>query len=46
MGRHGQVMLVSPATRTVIVRMGLDGHDETNVSIALRLQRIAGRLAR
>jgi CubicO group peptidase (beta-lactamase class C family) len=46
MGRHGQVMLVSPTTRTVIVRMGRDGNDETNVSIALRLQRIAGRLAR
>lgn len=46
MGRYGQVMLVSPATRTVIVRMGLDGHDETNISIALRLQRVARRLTR
>lgn len=56
MGRHGQVMLVSPATRTVIVRLGVDGHDasrqlgfdghdENNVSIARRLQRVAGRLA-
>jgi CubicO group peptidase (beta-lactamase class C family) len=57
MGRYGQVMVVSPATHTVIVRMGVDGHDdlhrmgfdghdETNVSIALRLQRVAERLAR
>ena len=44
MGAHGQVMLVSPATRTVIVRMGEDGHDETNISIARRLQRVANRL--
>lgn len=46
MGRHGQVMLVSLATDTVIVRMGVDGHAETNVSIARRLQRVAERLAR
>lgn len=41
MGRHGQVMLVAPRTRTVIVRMGLDGHDETNIAIARRLAAIA-----
>lgn len=55
MGAHGQIMLVSRASRTVIVRLGKDGHDgsrglgfdghgETNVSIARRLQRVAARL--
>jgi CubicO group peptidase (beta-lactamase class C family) len=46
MGRHGQIMLVSPATNIVIVRMGRDGHGETNISIARRLERVAERLAR
>jgi hypothetical protein len=46
MGRHGQIMVVSPATDTVIVRMGLDGHDEDNVSLARRLERVADRLSR
>lgn len=46
MGAHGQVMLVSLATNTVIVRMGQDGHDETNIAIARRLQRVARRLRR
>jgi CubicO group peptidase (beta-lactamase class C family) len=45
MGAHGQIMLVSLATKTVIVRMGHDGHDETNISIARRLQRVANSLA-
>lgn len=55
MGHHGQIMVVSFATRTVIVRMGIDGHDgnpragfdghdENNVSIANRLARLARRL--
>lgn len=55
MGAHGQIMLVSRASRTVIVRLGVDGHEgrtglgfdgrgETNVSIARRLQRVAARL--
>jgi CubicO group peptidase (beta-lactamase class C family) len=44
MGKHGQVMVVSLATHTVIVRFGLDGHDETNVSIARRLARVADQL--
>ncbi len=44
MGKHGQVMVVSLATHTVIVRLGLDGHDETNVSIAGRLSKIADQL--
>jgi hypothetical protein len=48
MGNHGQVMLVSPTTQTVIVRMGVDGHDrdETNIAIARRLERVAAALAR
>ena len=41
MGDHGQVMLVSPVTGTVVVRMGVDGYPATNISIALELQRIA-----
>jgi len=55
MGRFGQLMLVSPATRTVIVRLGLDGHNgssglgfdgdgETNISIVRRLERVVTRL--
>jgi len=55
MGNHGQIMLVSRAGRTVIVRLGRDGHGgsrglgfdgrgETNVSIAQRLRRVAARL--
>jgi hypothetical protein len=55
MGAHGQIMLVSRASKTVIVRLGTDGHDgsrglgfdgrgETNVSIARRFQRAAARL--
>ncbi len=55
MGAHGQVMLVSRASRTVIVRLGRDGHEgsrglgfdgrgETNISVARRFQRAAARL--
>jgi len=55
MGRFGQLMLVSPATRTVIVRLGRDGHNgssglgfdgegETNISIVRRLERVVTRL--
>jgi CubicO group peptidase (beta-lactamase class C family) len=55
MGDHGQVMLVSRASRTVIVRLGMDGHNgsrglgfdghgETNVSIARRFRHVAARL--
>lgn len=44
MGKHGQVMVVSLATHTVIVRLGLDSHDETNVSIARRLSQLADQL--
>lgn len=50
MGAHGQIMLVARASRTIIVRLGRDGHEgsrplgfdghgETNVSIAARFQR-------
>lgn len=57
MGAHGQVMLVSRASRTVIVRLGSDGHQgsrglgfdgrgETNISIARRFQRASARLRR
>lgn len=45
MGDHGQVMLVSPTTDTVIVRLGFDGHPDTNIMIARQLQRIAQTLA-
>ena len=40
LGRHGQVMLVSRSTRTVIVRMGRSDTNiaESNISIARRLQ--------
>lgn len=44
MGRHGQLVLVSPATHVVIVRLGLDGHGETNIAIARRLATMAGTL--
>jgi CubicO group peptidase (beta-lactamase class C family) len=45
MGRHGQIMLVSPATRTVVVRLGIDGYAEPNVAIANRFHRLVERLA-
>ncbi|MFI7709175.1 serine hydrolase domain-containing protein [Nonomuraea sp. NPDC049480] len=45
MGAHGQVMVVSPATRTVIVRMGDDDVNMTNIQIATTLQKLADRLA-
>lgn len=44
MGRHGQVMLVSGATDSVLVRMGVEGHPETNIDIAVTLQRLASTL--
>ncbi|XVQ82267.1 serine hydrolase domain-containing protein [Microbispora siamensis] len=43
MGAHGQIMVASPSTRTVIVRMGDDY--QTNIQIAATLQRLADRLA-
>jgi CubicO group peptidase (beta-lactamase class C family) len=56
MGHHGQIVLVSAPTQTVIVRMGLDSHDdihelgfdgknESNVSLGRRFQRVAQRMA-
>ncbi|GAA2881426.1 hypothetical protein GCM10010517_44340 [Streptosporangium fragile] len=42
MGAHGQIMVVSPSTRTVIVRMGDD--EQTNIQIAATLQRLADQL--
>ncbi|MBV8756025.1 MAG: serine hydrolase [Deltaproteobacteria bacterium] len=41
MGRWGQIMVVDPKTRTVIVRLGLDGGSETNIAIAQRLAALA-----
>ena len=46
MGAHGQVMLVSQATRTVIVRMGDDYPQLPNIDICLRLQRLTNSLVR
>jgi CubicO group peptidase (beta-lactamase class C family) len=45
MGNFGQIMLVSPADGILIVRMGQDGHAETNVALAERFRRVADRLA-
>jgi CubicO group peptidase (beta-lactamase class C family) len=43
MGHWGQIMVVDPNTRTVIVRLGLDGGTETNIAIAQRLAALAAR---
>ena len=43
MGRWGQIMVVDRKTRTVIVRLGLDGGSETNIAIAQRLATLASR---
>ncbi|WP_285904596.1 serine hydrolase domain-containing protein [Paractinoplanes hotanensis] len=45
MGAHGQIMLVSPATDTVVVQLSTDQHSNTNIEIATGLQRFADRLA-
>ena len=45
MGNLGQVVLVSPANRTVVVRMGTDHVTESNAEISSRLQRVADLLA-
>ncbi|GAA1867596.1 serine hydrolase [Pseudonocardia ailaonensis] len=42
MGDHGQIMVVSPRTRTVAVRMGDD--DGANITIARQLQAVANAL--
>jgi len=46
MGRHGQVMLISPANQTIVVRLGHDGNPESNISIASRFRRVADRLSK
>jgi CubicO group peptidase (beta-lactamase class C family) len=46
MGAHGQIMLVSPASDTVVVQLSTDRHNKTNIEIATGLQRLADRLAR
>lgn len=43
MGDHGQIMVVSPATDTVVVRMGDD--DGGNIDLATTLQDLAHRVA-
>lgn len=43
MGAHGQIMVVSPTTRTVLVRMG-DDSALTNIEIAVALQKAADHL--
>jgi hypothetical protein len=45
MGAHGQVMFVSPATRTVVVRMGIQSSRTTNIDIALQRQLLASKAA-
>jgi CubicO group peptidase (beta-lactamase class C family) len=45
MGAHGQLMLVAPATGTVVVQLSTDRHPETNIEIVTGLQRFADRLA-
>jgi CubicO group peptidase (beta-lactamase class C family) len=44
MGAHGQVMVVSPSTRTVLVRMGDEAPGMTNIHIATALQKLADRV--
>ena len=46
MGNLGQVLLVSPANSTVLVRMGTDHVTESNAVIASRLQHVADLLGR
>ncbi|MEQ3552906.1 serine hydrolase [Pseudonocardia nematodicida] len=41
MGAHGQIMVVSPTTDTVVVRMGAD--EGPNIELATRLQALAHR---
>ncbi len=45
MGDHGQLLLVSPSTNIVMARLGRDGAPETNVQVALRMQRAAHALS-
>jgi len=45
MGRHGQIMLISPANNTVIVRLGRDGNAESNIAMTSRLRRVADRIS-
>lgn len=43
MGRWGQIMVVDAKTKTVVVRLGLDGGGETNIAIAQRLASLAAQ---
>ncbi len=44
MGNFGQIILVSPADNTVIVRLGRDGHNLSNIGLAERFRRAADRM--
>lgn len=44
MGDHGQIMIVSPGTDTVVVRMG-DDDESGNIELATVLQELAHRVA-
>jgi len=46
MGNFGQVMVVSPASDVVIVRLGTDEVRESNASIAARLALVADALSK
>jgi len=46
MGNFGQVMVVSPASDVVIVRLGTDEVRENNASIAARLALVADALSK
>jgi CubicO group peptidase (beta-lactamase class C family) len=41
MGRHGQILLVSPSKGVVMARLGREGGPETNIALALKMQRAA-----
>ena len=45
-GRHGQVMLISPINNIAIVRLGRNGNRESNIALTSRLRRVADRLSR
>jgi CubicO group peptidase (beta-lactamase class C family) len=44
MGRHGQIIFVSPASGVVIARLGIGG-PETNIALVLRMRAAARRMA-
>lgn len=46
MGAHGQIMLVSPSTDTVIVRLGDDNPPLTNIDLVQQLEQLTQRAHR